>query len=177
MRYPNVYGIDMPTKEELVAHQASVDGLEGLERVVATIVGADRVVYQNLHDLEQAIQEEAKVCVCARARARCGRASCWACVVWRADLVPISCRPRPVTWLTLPPPSRSRVPPPPQEAGVQFSSLESSCFNGSYVTESAVSVDYLATLARTRSIDRGGDANETHLLDQLEIPLKVQRVS
>ena len=76
-----------------------------------------------------------------------------------------------------PPPSRSRVPPPPQEAGVQFSSLESSCFNGSYVTESAVSVDYLATLARTRSIDRGGDANETHLLDQLEIPLKVQRVS
>jgi len=123
VRYPNVYGIDMPTKEELVAHQASVDGLEGLERVVATIVGADRVVYQNLHDLEQAIQEEAK------------------------------------------------------EAGVQFSSLESSCFNGSYVTESAVSVDYLATLARTRSIDRGGDANETHLLDQLEIPLKVQRVS
>lgn len=90
----------MPTKEELVAHQASVDGLEGLERVVATIVGADRVVYQNLHDLEQAIQEEAKVC----ARARVGRASCWACVVWRADLVPISCRPRPVTWLTLPPP-------------------------------------------------------------------------
>ena len=102
----------------------------------------------------------------------------WACVVWRADLVPISCRPRPVAWLTPPPiPSRSRVPSPPQEAGVQFSSLESSCFNGSYVTESAVSVDYLATLARTRSIDRGGDANETHLLDQLEIPLKVQRVS
>ena len=97
MRFPNVYGIDMPTKEELVAHQASVDGLEGLERVVATIVGADRVVYQNLHDLEQAIQEEAKVC------ARVGRASCCACVVLgvrrvacrsRADLVPISCRSR-----------------------------------------------------------------------------------
>jgi hypothetical protein len=165
VRFPNVYGIDMPTKEELVAHQASVDGLEGLERVVATIVGADRVVYQNLHDLEQAIQEEAKVC------ARVGRASCG---------VPISCRSR-ADLARLhgspPPPSRSRVPPPPQEAGVQFSSLESSCFNGSYVTESAVSVDYLATLARTRSIDRGGDANETHLLDQLEIPLKVQRVS
>ena len=92
----------------------------------------------------------------------------------RADLVPTSpgCMAHPP-----PPSSRSRVPPPPQEAGVQFSSLESSCFNGSYVTESAVSVDYLATLARTRSIDRGGDANETHLLDQLEIPLKVQRVS
>ena len=107
----------------------------------------------------------------------------WACVVLgvrrvacrsRADLVPTSpgCMAHPP-----PPPSRSRVPSPPQEAGVQFSSLESSCFNGSYVTESAVSVDYLATLARTRSIDRGGDANETHLLDQLEIPLKVQRVS
>jgi hypothetical protein len=119
---------------------------------------------------------------CARALGvrRVGRASCWACVVWRADLVPISCRSR-ADLARLhglpPPPSRSRVPPPPQEAGVQFSSLESSCFNGSYVTESAVSVDYLATLARTRSIDRGGDANETHLLDQLEIPLKVQRVS
>jgi hypothetical protein len=104
----------MPTKEELVAHQASVDGLEGLERVVATIVGADRVVYQNLHDLEQAIQEEAKVC------ARVGRASCWACVVLgvrrvacrsRADLVPISCRPRPVAWLTPPPLSLSCAAP------------------------------------------------------------------
>ena len=173
MRYPNVYGIDMPTKEELVAHQASADGLEGLERVVATIVGADRVVYQNLHDLEEAIQEEAKVCAFA-----------YACVVWRADLVPISyrpcvptlCRPHPVHVPPFPP-FLARVPHSPQEAGVHFSSLESSCFNGSYVTESAVSVDYLATLARTRSIDRGGDANETHLLDQLEIPLKVQRVS
>ena len=75
------------------------------------------------------------------------------------------------------PPSLARVPHSPQEAGVHFSSLESSCFNGSYVTESAVSLDYLATLARTRSIDRGGDANETHLLDQLESPPKVQRVS
>ena len=94
----------MPTKEELVAHQASADGLEGLERVVATIVGADRVVYQNLHDLEEAIQEEAKVCAFA-----------YACVVWRADLVPISyrpcvptlCRPRPVHVPPLPPLPRS----------------------------------------------------------------------
>ena len=101
--------------------------------------------------------------------------------MWRADLVPIPCRSRAdlarLHGSPSPPLSRSRVLPPPQEAGVHFSSLESSCFNGSYVTESAVSVDYLATLARTRSIDRGGDANETHLLDQLEIPLKVQRVS
>ena len=37
-RFPNVYGIDMPTKEELVAHGRS-------EEDVAKYIGADAVVY------------------------------------------------------------------------------------------------------------------------------------
>jgi amidophosphoribosyltransferase len=42
--FPNVYGIDMPTGEELVAHGRSVDE-------VCTLLGADRLIYQDLSDL------------------------------------------------------------------------------------------------------------------------------
>ncbi len=48
VRYPNVYGIDMPTPSELVAH-----GRE--EHEVGEYLGADRLFYQNLEDLKQAV--------------------------------------------------------------------------------------------------------------------------
>ncbi|MDX9873505.1 MAG: amidophosphoribosyltransferase [Spongiibacteraceae bacterium] len=44
VRYPNVYGIDMPSVEELVAHNRT-------EAEVAQLIGADWLVYQNLDDL------------------------------------------------------------------------------------------------------------------------------
>lgn len=50
IRYPNVYGIDMPTVEELVAHGRTVDE-------VAEEIGADRLIYQTLEDLVSAARE------------------------------------------------------------------------------------------------------------------------
>ena len=44
VRYPNVYGIDMPTAEELIAYDRTED--EICERI-----GADRLVFQDLQDL------------------------------------------------------------------------------------------------------------------------------
>jgi amidophosphoribosyltransferase len=49
VRYPNVYGIDMPTSSELVAHGRTVEQLE-------TMLGADRLVFQDLADLEEAVR-------------------------------------------------------------------------------------------------------------------------
>ena len=51
MRYPNVYGIDMPTASELVAHGRTVPELERL-------LGADRLVYQDLEDLVDAVRHK-----------------------------------------------------------------------------------------------------------------------
>ncbi|KAI3651586.1 hypothetical protein MP228_002889 [Amoeboaphelidium protococcarum] len=47
IRYPNVYGIDMPTRNELVAFDKSEDE-------VAQIIGADDLIYQDLDDLVEA---------------------------------------------------------------------------------------------------------------------------
>jgi amidophosphoribosyltransferase len=44
VRYPNVYGIDMPSAEELVAHGRT-------EQEVAEAIGADWLVFQDLADL------------------------------------------------------------------------------------------------------------------------------
>jgi amidophosphoribosyltransferase len=49
VRYPNVYGIDMPTSSELVAHGRTVEQLERM-------LGADRLVYQDLPDLIEAVR-------------------------------------------------------------------------------------------------------------------------
>lgn len=48
VRYPNVYGIDMPSAQELVAHGHSDDE-------VTDIIGADRLIYQDLDDLKRAV--------------------------------------------------------------------------------------------------------------------------
>ena len=44
VRYPNVYGIDMPSVHELIAHNRSTEE-------VADLIGADWLVYQDLEDL------------------------------------------------------------------------------------------------------------------------------
>ncbi|MFN7863010.1 MAG: amidophosphoribosyltransferase [Curvibacter sp.] len=48
VRYPNVYGIDMPTAEELVAHGRTVEE-------VRQIIGADALIYQDVDAMKQAI--------------------------------------------------------------------------------------------------------------------------
>jgi len=49
VRYPNVYGIDMPTASELVAHGHTVEELQRM-------LGADRLIYQDLNDLIEAVR-------------------------------------------------------------------------------------------------------------------------
>jgi amidophosphoribosyltransferase len=49
VRFPNVYGIDMPAASELVAAGRT-------EEEVAGIIGADRLIYQDLTDLVHACQ-------------------------------------------------------------------------------------------------------------------------
>ena len=51
VRYPNVYGIDMPAASELVAAGRS-------EEEVARLIGADWLVYQDLSDLVAACQHD-----------------------------------------------------------------------------------------------------------------------
>ena len=50
VKYPNVYGIDMPAAQELIAHGRSVEE-------VCELIGADRLVYQDLDDLIDACRE------------------------------------------------------------------------------------------------------------------------
>jgi amidophosphoribosyltransferase len=50
VRYPNVYGIDMPAAHELIAHGRSDDEVE-------KELGADWLIYQDLPDLIQAVQK------------------------------------------------------------------------------------------------------------------------
>jgi len=53
VRYPNVYGIDMPCASELVAHGRTDDE-------VCRLLGADRLLYQDLADLIDAVQKKGK---------------------------------------------------------------------------------------------------------------------
>ncbi|WP_369857754.1 amidophosphoribosyltransferase [Candidatus Thalassolituus haligoni] len=53
VRYPNVYGIDMPAKEEFIAHGRTTEE-------IATAIGADWLVYQELDDLITACLEGSK---------------------------------------------------------------------------------------------------------------------
>jgi len=48
VRYPNVYGIDMPTASELVAHNRSVDEIRA-------IIGCDALIYQDVDGMKKAI--------------------------------------------------------------------------------------------------------------------------
>lgn len=50
VKFPNVYGIDMPAKDELIAHGRT-------EQEVCAMIGADKLIYQNLEDLIAAARE------------------------------------------------------------------------------------------------------------------------
>ncbi|OQA32263.1 MAG: Amidophosphoribosyltransferase [Betaproteobacteria bacterium ADurb.Bin341] len=49
VRFPNVYGIDMPTRDELIATGRTADG-------IAREIGADALIYQNLDALKRSVQ-------------------------------------------------------------------------------------------------------------------------
>jgi amidophosphoribosyltransferase len=48
VRYPNVYGIDMPTADELIAHNRS-------EEQIRQFIGADRLVYQDVDAMKRVV--------------------------------------------------------------------------------------------------------------------------
>ncbi|QJD58105.1 amidophosphoribosyltransferase [Pseudomonas sp. gcc21] len=50
VRFPNVYGIDMPSVHELIAHNRTTEE-------VCELIGADWLVYQDLEDLVDAVRE------------------------------------------------------------------------------------------------------------------------
>ena len=50
VRYPHVYGINMPSKHELIAHGRTIPE-------IAEELGCDRIVYQEVDDLKAAIIE------------------------------------------------------------------------------------------------------------------------
>jgi len=54
VRHPNVYGIDMPAKEEFIAHDRTVEEIQ-------EAIGADWLVYQDLEDLVEATCDGADV--------------------------------------------------------------------------------------------------------------------
>tara|TARA_Y100000996_G_scaffold316146_1_gene252340 strand:- start:1355 stop:2827 length:1473 start_codon:yes stop_codon:yes gene_type:complete len=48
--FPNVYGIDMPYVEELIAYQRTTEE-------ICKIIGADKLIYQDIEDLEAAVSK------------------------------------------------------------------------------------------------------------------------
>src|SRR5699024_10950816 len=48
VRYPNVYGIDMPSVHDLIAHGREEDE-------VGRAIGADRMIYQGIDDLRRTV--------------------------------------------------------------------------------------------------------------------------
>ena len=51
VRYPNVYGIDMPAVSELIANGRTVEEIQEL-------IGADRLIYQDLHGLIRSVRHD-----------------------------------------------------------------------------------------------------------------------
>lgn len=50
VKYPNIYGIDMPNKDDLIANKGDV-------KKIAEFIGADDLIYLDLDDLKAAAQE------------------------------------------------------------------------------------------------------------------------
>jgi amidophosphoribosyltransferase len=50
VRFPNVYGIDMPTKEELIAHNRSMDEIR-------QFIGADELIYQDVDAMKRVVRQ------------------------------------------------------------------------------------------------------------------------
>jgi amidophosphoribosyltransferase len=51
VRFPNVYGIDMPAASELIANGRDVDE-------IAELIGADRLIYQDLYGLIRSVRHD-----------------------------------------------------------------------------------------------------------------------
>ncbi|WP_022941107.1 amidophosphoribosyltransferase [Psychromonas hadalis] len=49
--HPNVYGIDMPTVEELIAYNRTVEQ-------ISDCIGSDKLIYQDLEDLKDAVKKQ-----------------------------------------------------------------------------------------------------------------------
>jgi len=50
VRYPNVYGIDMPTRTELIASARDIPEIQAA-------IGADKLIFQELEDLKRAVRD------------------------------------------------------------------------------------------------------------------------
>ena len=50
VRFPNVYGIDMPTRSELVAYGRT-------DEEINKMIGADQLIYQSIEDMKQAVRD------------------------------------------------------------------------------------------------------------------------
>jgi amidophosphoribosyltransferase len=50
VRYTNVYGIDMPTREELIAHNRSVEEIR-------QYIGADALIYQDVEAMKRVVRQ------------------------------------------------------------------------------------------------------------------------
>jgi len=48
VRFPNVYGIDMPTKDELIAHNRSIEEIRAF-------IGADALIYQDVAAMKRVV--------------------------------------------------------------------------------------------------------------------------
>jgi len=48
VRYPNVYGIDMPTSEELIAHNRTIEEIR-------EFIGADALIYQDVNAMKRVV--------------------------------------------------------------------------------------------------------------------------
>lgn len=55
IRFPNIYGIDIPTREELIAYDRD-------EKEIAEKIGCDWVVYQDLKDLQDSVKQCVRHC-------------------------------------------------------------------------------------------------------------------
>jgi amidophosphoribosyltransferase len=49
VRFPNVYGIDMPTKDELIAHGRSIEEIR-------QFIGADALIYQDVEAMKRVVK-------------------------------------------------------------------------------------------------------------------------
>jgi amidophosphoribosyltransferase len=49
VRFPNVYGIDMPTREELIAHGRTVEEIR-------QFIGADALIYQDVDAMKRVVK-------------------------------------------------------------------------------------------------------------------------
>lgn len=163
VRFPNVYGIDMPTKEELVAYRSSnPDDMCSVENMVAQIIGADRGVLRwripRTRGLQAAVQGLRLLDSAARlAPARRRRDV----DMWRRGppahqpdpRAALAARVLPVIYQALDD-LQASITDEAEEAKVSLSTLDSSCFDGQYVTD-YVGESYLTNLAKTRTSDRG----------------------